>query len=170
MRLPGGVLLPRGQEKILPAKAFENPPLERVVLHILDGRFDLALVASHPRFARQNHRPIMARKLFELRMELGIVPVRPKHSRLEIIDHHRRRHSAQMPERILHTAEEGLAVLPPDRFAVALARTTQHAAKQVRFAPFPLLDHPRSLAEIDLQFLARRAFHAPKRQLRSGRL
>ncbi len=103
----------------------------------------------------------MTRKILQLRVEFGIMPVRANHPGFEIIDHHRRRHSAKRAKRIFQRPDESLRVLPPHRLTVAFTRATQHTPKQMRPAPLALrFEHPRPLAEIDLQLRARFTFHA----------
>ena len=147
------------------ARLCKAPALERVVLHILHARFDLPFVPGHCRLGRQDHRAVMAGELLQLGIEFRIVPVRMQHPRLQIVDDHRRRHPAKVPERVFQAPDEALGRLPPHRLAVALARMTQHTTEQMRSAALAVLDHPRPLAEIHLQLLARRTFHAPERQL-----
>src|SRR3954471_20524142 len=106
----------------------------------------------------------MASELLQLGVELRVVPIGPNHTRLQVINDHSGRNAAKVPERIFQTPDETLTGLPPDDLAVSFARMTQHPAKQMRTSALALLDHPGSLAEINLQLLARRAFHPPEGQ------
>ena len=106
----------------------------------------------------------MTGKIFELGVELRIIPVGLDHPRLQIVDDHGGRDATKVPERIFQTAQETLAGLSPDHFAVTLARMTQHRPKQMRASALARFDHPPSLPEIDLQLLAGRTLHPPERQ------
>ena len=86
---------------------------------------------------------------------------------LGIVDHDGLRHPAEVPEGVLETVQQAVGRLPEDRLAVALARVAQDDPKDVRPPPSAVgLDDRRSGAQIDLDFLARRAFHPTHRQRR----
>ena len=73
----------------------------------------------------------------------------------------RLRHAAKMLEGVLERSEEVFGGLPIRGFAVSLARMGQHDAKDMRLASLAVpANDRRSLAEIDLRFLARGAFQA----------
>jgi len=162
----GHVLLPIGEEKILRRQTLEGTSLDRIVLRILHPGLHFALVPRHGRLGRQNRRAVMPGEFLQLGIEFRVKPAGLNHARLQVVDHHRGRHAAPMPERILQTPDETLARLPPHRLAVALARMTQHSAEQMRPAPLPVLDHPGALAKIHLQLLSGLALHPAEGQLR----
>ena len=62
----------------------------------------------------------MPGELLQLGVQLRIKPVGLNHARLQVVDHHRRRHSAKVAECILQAADETLAGLPPHRLGVTL--------------------------------------------------
>ena len=161
------VLLPPGEEKILRRQTLKAPSLHRVVLRILyPTRLHLALVPGHGRLGRQNRRAAVPGELLQLGIEVRIKPVGPEHARLQGVEHHRRAHAAEMPERILQTPDETLGRLPPHRLSLPLARRAQHPPEQMRPPTLPALNHPRARAEIHLQLLAWFTLHPAQRQLR----
>jgi hypothetical protein len=155
---------PLGQEVVLRGQTRKAPARDGIVLHILHPRLDLALVPGHFRFRGQDRRAVVPGKILQFGVQFGVEPVGLNHPSLQVVDHHRGRHPAEMPEGIFQRADKSLGGLPPHRFAVAFARMAQHAAQHVRPSPPVPLDHPRPAPEIHLQLLARRALQAPKRQ------
>lgn len=85
-----------------------------------------------------------------------------------IIDHDSGGNPAEVAKPIFQTADETLTGLSPNHFAVGFARMAQHAPEEMRPSAFAIFDDPRSLAEVDLQFLAGLSLHSPHRQLASG--
>ena len=160
--------LPVGEEVVLFGQTAEAPALEGVFLGELHAGLDLALVAGHGRFGGQDRRAVVQGELAQLRVELGVVPVGGEHTGLEVVDDHRLRDAAEVPQRVLHTTQERLRVLVPDDLAVALARVAEHRAKEMGPTAFAVGLDPRALAEVDLELLARRALHAAEGQLGGG--
>jgi hypothetical protein len=72
--------LPLAQEKILRRQTVEAAAFDGIVLRVLHRRFHLALVPRHGGFGGQDHRPVMPCELFELGIELRIIPVGLDHS------------------------------------------------------------------------------------------
>jgi len=72
-------------------------------------------------FAGQYYRAVVPAKLLHLGIEVGIKPVSAADGGAQIVDDHGGRDAAKVPERILQTAQETLAGLSPDHFAVTLA-------------------------------------------------
>lgn len=65
-----------------------------------------------------------------------------------------------------HAANQRLGVLAPDDLAIALARMTEHRAKQVRPTATEIIFlDPGTTAKIALQLVTGRALHPPERQL-----
>ena len=85
--------------------------------------------------------------------------------RLQVVDHERLRHAAEVVEGVFERVQEVVGRLAVGDFAVRLPRMRQHDAKHVRATPLAIRsDDRRAGAEIDLRLMPRRAFHAPKRQ------
>ena len=100
-----------------------------------------------------------------LRRQFRIEPVRMRHGRLQVVDHQRLGHAAEMPKGVFQRSQKIIGRLPERRFAVAFATVTQHDAKHVRLAPLAVgTDDRRAAAEVDLRFFAGGALHPPKRQ------
>ena len=118
------------QEKlVLLGQAREDTPLQGVPLHVLHAAFDLALVTRRVGLGGQKHRAVVPRERLQLGMDLGIVPVGPRHGRLEIVDHQPLGHAAEMTEGVLQTCDERFRGLPPHGLAVRLAAVAQHDAE-----------------------------------------
>ena len=169
--LPGGAMnarvrhaaFPLRKKQVLRRQTRKAPALERVVLAILDPGLDLAFVARHRRSGRQHHRAVVAAELLHLRVEFGIIPVGPRDGRPQVVDDQRAGNPAEVTKRIFQTPDEALGRLPPDHFAVALARMAQDDPKQMRSLAFAVHHHPRALAKIHLGFGSRLHLHPHKR-------
>ena len=75
---------------------------------------------------------------------------------LQVVDHQRLGHAAEMPEGVLQHADEVLRRLREGGLAVRLARVAEHDAEDMRLAPLAVgADDRRASAEIHLGFLAR---------------
>ena len=107
----------------------------------------------------------MTGELLQLGIDLRVIPIGLNHPGLQIINDHRGRDAAKMPERIFQTPDKALAGLPPHDLAVTLARMTQYPAEQMRTPPLTFRHYPPSLPEIHLQLLAWQARHPPERRL-----
>ena len=81
------------------------------------------------------------------------------------VDDQPARDATKMPEGVFQATNERLGRLAPCDLGVALARVTQHAAKQMRTPAAALFDDPGTAAEVGLQLFARGAFHPPERQI-----
>ena len=112
--------LPIEQEAVLIGQAGELAALKGVVLSVAHATLDLALVPrrTHPR--RQHDRAVMFAERQDLRVEIGIKPIRPGHRGLEVVDHQRLGHAAEVVERVLHAPQEVVGRLAVDRLAVGL--------------------------------------------------
>jgi hypothetical protein len=77
--------------------------------------------------------------------------------------------TSKVPEGIFQTPDKTLGGLAPNHFSLALARMTQHPAKQMRPTPLPVHQNSGTLPKIHLQLLARSAFHPAKGRLRPER-
>ena len=91
---------------VLLLQAGERAALQRVVLHILHARFDLPLVPRHVGLGRQNHRAVVPAERLHLGRQLRIEPVGMRDGRLEIVDHQRLGHAAEVREGVFQAAEE----------------------------------------------------------------
>ena len=126
--LPGGAVnarvghaaFPFRKKQVLRRQTFKAAALERVVLGELHARLDLALVLRHGRARRQHHRAVVAAELRHLRVEFGIIPVRPRHRRPQVVDDQRAGNTAEVTKRIFQTPDEALGRLLPDHFTVSL--------------------------------------------------
>lgn len=151
---------PLAQVQVLFGQAAELAPRQRVVLRILHARLDLALVPGHRRARGQHHRAVVPAELGHLRVELGLIPVRPGDDGPQVVHDQRARHPAEVAERIFQTPDELLGRLPPHHFAVSLARMREHDPEQMGPSPPGMPDHPRALPEVHLRLRARLHLHA----------
>src|SRR5690606_36405284 len=78
--------------------------------------------------------------------------------------HRRAGNATKVPIGVLAATNERLGILPPHRFAVALARMAEHTAKQVGTPAFAVGLNPGALTKVDLHLLSGSALHAPKWQ------
>ena len=100
-------------------------------------------------------------------MDFRIVPVGPRHGRLEIVDHQSLRHAAEMTEGILQARDERFRGLMPHRLAIRLPAVAQHDAEDPRAADLAVGHaNRRPGAEVHLGLLARLGLHPPKWQRR----
>jgi len=154
--LVGGVRFPVEQMIVVFGEALEEQILEPVVLDVFHAAFDLALVSRRVGSRRQYHAAVMMRERFDLRIKLRVEPVGLRDRGFEVVDHDRPRHAAEIPERVLKSAEEFIGRLAPYSLAICLAREAQAHAKHVRPTALAVraLDQ-RALAEVDLGFRAR---------------
>ncbi len=98
---------------------------------------------------------------------------------IEVVDHQRLGHAAEVVEGVLQTADEVVRGLSVNRLAVGLAGMTQDDPEDVGLAATGLHpnrqqltfrnDHRGARAEVDLNFLTRPTLHSPEGQ-RPGRL
>ncbi len=167
----GHTPLPELQVPVLGFQRSERVPLERVAFHITDAALDLALVPRRAGLGGQDHRTIVLTEREQLGIQLGIKPVGMRDGRLEVVDHQRLGHSAEMPEGILDRPQEVVGRLAKADFTVGFTRMREHDAKDVRLAPLAGTDRRlvrqrdrHAGAEVDLSLFARRDFHATHRQ------
>jgi hypothetical protein len=112
----------------MPANDFPlNPIIEKSLR--FDTRLHLPFVARHRRFRWEYHRAVMTGELFELGIDLRIIPVGLNHTGFQVVDDDGGRDPTKISERVFQTANEALAGLTPHCFAVTLARMTQYRAK-----------------------------------------
>ena len=153
-------LLPPSKEVILFHEAREDAPLEGVGLHVGHAPFRLPLVSRRSRSRRQHHRPVVAAEGGEFRINLRIEPIRLQHRRLQVVDHDRSRHPAEVFEGVLKALQKAVGRLMENRLAVAFARVRQHHPQHVRPPAFPIrADHRCAGAEVDLCLVPRSALH-----------
>lgn len=100
-------------------------------------------------------------------MEFRIIPIGLEHARLEVVRNDGGRNPAKITEGIFQTAQEAFTGLPPDHFAISLARIREHRPKQMGATALVIFDHPGALAEIHLHLLPRRTLHASEGQFLS---
>ena len=157
--------LPGQQVSVRRRQRREPPALQRVVLDVADAPLDLPLVTRRVRLRRQHHRAVVLAERLHLRVQLRIEPVRILHRRLQVVDHQRLRHPAEVPERILQRPEECVRRLAEHVLAVALPRMAQNDPEDVRLPPpTPWRHDRRTRPKINLRLGARLAFHPPERQ------
>ena len=99
----GHASFPVQKKKVLCRQTREAPALEGIVLGELYACLDLALVVRHGWTGRQHHRAIVAAELCHLRVEFGIMPVRPCHSGSQVVNDQRARNPTEVTERIFQT-------------------------------------------------------------------
>ena len=112
---------PLQQMLVLLLQAREAVALQAVVLDIAHAAFDLPLVPRRARLRGQDRHAVVLAERLHLGIQLRVVPVRLLDRRLEVVDHQDLRHAAEMPEGVLHAADEVLRGLAIDRLAVSLA-------------------------------------------------
>ena len=148
----GHAAFPFGEKQVLFGQTIEAAALERVVLGELHARLDLALVLRHRRARRQHGRAVVPAKLRHLRIEFGIIPVRPRHGGAQVVNHQRLGHPAKITERIFQAPDEALGRLPPHHFAVSLPGMAQDHPKQMRPLALAVHQHPCAQTKIHLRF------------------
>ncbi len=112
---------PIRQEQVLLRQTGERPPLECVVLAILDTGFDFSFVAGHGRPGGHYHRAIVPTKLLHLRVDVWIIPIRPRDRGPKLSMTVVLGNPAEVAETVLQATDEALRGLPPHHFAIALA-------------------------------------------------
>src|SRR5208282_4719678 len=77
--------LPIRKINVLRRQALKTPALERVLLTIINPRFDFSFVTRHRRAGREHHGAIVAAELFRLWVEFGIKPVSPRYGSPQVV-------------------------------------------------------------------------------------
>jgi len=89
-------------------------------------------------------------------MHFRVIPVATGHGRFQVVNDECLWRAAECVKGILDGANEGFRRLPPDNFAVFLARMTEHDSQHPRSpTPTAVRNDPAARAEVDLGFLAR---------------
>ena len=169
--LPGGAVnarvghaaFPIRKNRFCAARLVKLRPLSALFWAYLTPASILPLWCGMAGLRRQHHRAVVPAKLLHLRVEFGIIPVRPRHGGPQVINDQRAGNPAEVTERIFQTPDEALGRLLPDHFTVAFARMAQDNPKQMRSLPLAVHHHPRALAKIHLGFGSRLHLHPHKR-------
>lgn len=152
-------LLPVQQEAILLLQAVEGPPLQGVLLHVVDAPFHLPLVARRVGPGRQEGRAVMGGEGTHLGIEIGVEPVGLLDRGPQVVQDQPLRHAAEVPEGVFQATQEVVGGLAADGLAVSLARVAQDDAEDMGAAALAVVGHERGAgAEIDLGLLAGAAF------------
>ena len=117
----GNIRFPTMQVFVLRRKRLELMTAERVLLHIVDPAFDLALVTRRSHASRNERAAIVLAELDDLRIQFRIVPVGGFDRAFGIVKYDPFRNTTESPECVLQRTNEILRVLLEDRFRVALA-------------------------------------------------
>ena len=155
----GHAAFPFGKKQILFGQTRKAAALERVVLGKLHARLDLALVSRHRRARWQHGRAVMLAELRHLRVEFGIIPVRPRHGGAQIINDQSFGNATKIAKGIFQAPDEALGRLSPHYLAVSLSGMTQNDPKQVRPLALARHQHPRAQTKIHLRFNPRLHLH-----------
>ena len=161
---------PLHQELVLLRQARKLAAPEGIFLDVVDSGLDLALMAGHGGLGGGQDGAVVPAEVHELGIEIGVEPVGLQHGRLQIIRNEACGDAAKVSERVFRAPDERLRILAPDRLRVALPGMAQDRAEDMGPAPPAVRQDPGTLAEVDLQLLARGDLHPPVRQLVAGRV
>ena len=165
----GDALFPIAEEAVLLFETAEGPRLQCIPFDVANPTLDLSLVTRRVRLRRQDHRAVVLSERLQLRHQLRIKPIRMRHRGSQIVDHHRLRHTAKEPERILQTTQELVRRLLKHRLAVRLPRVRQHHPEDRGLPLLTVRQHDRRAGpKIDLHLFTRSTLQPPHRQWPRG--
>lgn len=133
-----------------------------MTLYDLDAAFDLAFVPGGVGFRGKEDGAVMAGKLDDFGVEVGVEPVGVFDRCLQVIDDQRFWNPAEMAEGVFEDPDEVLGSLAIYGLTVSAAGVRKCDAKHMGAAFLPVLDDPGARAKVDLGFVAGFALHAAK--------
>ena len=146
---------PLDEMGVLSGQALKLVAFEGVVLAVFDTCLDLALVPGHGGSGGQHYRAIVSTELAHLGVEFRFKPITTADGGAQVVDNQFGRNTPEGAESVLESPDKLLGRLSPEHFAITLAGMTQNDTEEMRSTVFALLaDHPSTLTEIDLGFLA----------------
>ncbi len=111
----------------------------------------------------------MSTELAHLAVEFRFKPITTADGGAQVIDSQFGRNTPERSKGVLSPSDALLGRLSPEHFAITLARTTRDDTEEMTSTAFAVLvDHPGTLTEIDLGFLAGLTLPTAERKLLAG--